>query len=192
MNKNRLEALSDGVIAIVMTLLVLEFKVPKLESNEGSLELARDFLHHLPVLISYIISFVVLIVWWMSHHQLLHGAKQVDRTTVVLNGIFLMCTAFIPYPTALIGEYPSLYFPSVLYGVVSLCCGASYYGLYHHLLKKNADHPFMAVPGAVTFKGTWLHLTVYFVAIGVSLFHSYLSIALYAAIPIYFFLKKNA
>ena len=82
MNKNRLEALSDGVVAIVMTILVLEFKVPEFESNADSIGLARDFLHYFPVLLSYAISFLVLIVWWMSHHRLLQGVKQVGRATV--------------------------------------------------------------------------------------------------------------
>ena len=101
-----------------------------------------------------------------------------------------MCIAFIPYPTALIGEYPNLSFPAVLYGAVSLCCGASYYGLYRQLIKKNADHPFAAMPGALAFKNTWLHLSIYVVAAGAAFLHPYLSIALYAAVPVYFFLKK--
>jgi uncharacterized membrane protein len=191
MTKSRLEALSDGVIAIVMTILILEFKVPKIESIEGNWGLVKDFIHNLPVVLSYIISFLVLIVWWMSHHQLFHTVKYIDRKTIFLNGIFLMCVAFIPYPTALMGEYPGLYFPSVLYGVIGLCCGASYYGLYHHILRKNADHPFTANPDVLAFKNTWLHLLVYIIAIGVAFVSPYISIAIYAAIPIYFFLKKD-
>jgi uncharacterized membrane protein len=192
MNKTRLEALSDGVIAIVMTILILEFKVPKIEEIEGSWVLLKDFIHNLPAVLSYIISFLVLIVWWMSHHQLFHAVKHIDRKTIFLNGIFLMCIAFIPYPTALMGEYPSLYFPSVLYGIISLCCGASYYGMYHHILKKNTDHPFTVNPNKFAFKNTWLHLLVYIVAIGIAFVSPFISFALYAAIPIYFFLKIKA
>lgn len=102
-----------------------------------------------------------------------------------------MFIAIIPYPTALIGEYPGLHFPSIAYGVVGLFCGASYYCLYHHVLRKNADHPFTASPNAFAFKNTWLFLLVYIIAIGIAFVSPYLSIAVYAAIPIYFFLKKN-
>ncbi|MCR8642892.1 TMEM175 family protein [Paenibacillus sp. N1-5-1-14] len=190
MTKGRLEALSDGVIAIVLTILVLEFKVPHLEAGEGDAELFSSFIHSLPVVLSYVISFLILIVWWMSHHQLLHAVKQINRTTIFLNGIFLMFIALIPYPTALMGEYPELRFPAILYGVIGLLCGASYYGLYHHLLKVNVDHPFTSNRSAVSFKGTWLFLVVYLVAIGFAFITPYLSVAVYAAIPIYFFLKK--
>lgn len=191
MTKTRLEALSDGVIAIVMTILILEFKVPKLESSEGDWVLAKDFIQDLPVVLSYIISFLVLIVWWMSHHQLFHGAEYMDRKTIILNGIFLMFIAFIPYPTALMGEYPSLRFPSILYGIIGLLCGGSYYGLYHHILNKNAGHPFNASGNALSFKNTWLHLIVYIAAIGIAFVSPYISIAVYAAVPIYFIVKKN-
>jgi uncharacterized membrane protein len=191
MTKNRLEALSDGVIAIVMTILILEFKVPKIESSEGDWVLAKDFILNLPVVLSYMISFLVLIVWWMSHHQLFYAVKYIDRKTIFLNGIFLMFIAFIPYPTALMGEYPNLHFPSILYGIIGFFCGVTYYCLYHHILRKNADHPFAANPDAFSFKNTWLHLLVYIIAIGTAFVSPYISIAVYAAIPIYFFLKKN-
>jgi uncharacterized membrane protein len=191
MTKTRLEALSDGVIAIVMTILILEFKVPKIELADGEWVLVKDFIHNLPIVLSYIISFLVLIVWWMSHHQLFHEVKHIDRKTIFLNGIFLMFIAFIPYPTALMGEYPGLHFPSILYGVIGLFCGGSYYCLYHHILKKNTDHPFSTSPDAFSFKNTWLHLLVYIIAIGIAFVSSYISIALYAAVPIYFILKKN-
>jgi uncharacterized membrane protein len=191
MAKTRLEALSDGVIAIVMTILVLEFKVPKIGSTEENWALVKDFIDNLPVVLSYIISFMVLTVWWMSHHQLFHTVIHIDRKTIFLNGIFLMFIAFIPYPTALMGEYPGLIFPSILYGVIGMFCGASYYGLYYHILRHNAAHPFATHPNAFTFKNTWLHLLVYFVAIGIAFVSPYISIAIYAAIPIYYFLKKN-
>ncbi|MBB6734601.1 TMEM175 family protein [Cohnella zeiphila] len=191
MSKARMEALSDGVIAIVMTILILEFKVPEIDASGGDMALVHDFVRSLPLVLSYIISFLVLIVWWMSHHQLLHGVRSVDRRTILLNGAFLMCIAFVPYPTALIGRYPGLVFPSVLYGIVGLFCGLSYYGLYHHVLRNNEGHPFSANRNALAFRNTWLHLTVYAVAIGAAFVSPYGSIAVYAAIPIYFFLKKN-
>lgn len=191
MNKTRLEALSDGVIAIVMTILILEFKVPKIESAEGDWGLVKDFIHTLPAVLSYMISFLVLIVWWMSHHQLFHEVKHIDRKTIFLNGIFLMFIAFIPFPTALMGEYPGMHFPSILYGVIGLFCGGSYYCLYHHILRKSTDHPFTTSKDALSFKNTWLHLLVYIFAIGIAFISPYISIAIYAAIPIYFILKKN-
>ena len=103
MSLNRFEAFSDGVFAIAVTLLVLEIKAPDL-SEATSSEAITKLLQVFPHILSYITSFIVIGVLWINHHALFHFLKRVDRTALAINLLLLMCVAFIPYPTALIGE----------------------------------------------------------------------------------------
>ncbi|MCK6541121.1 TMEM175 family protein [bacterium] len=102
-SKTRTEALSDGVFAIVITLLVLEIKVPDMHASGQSLTHALVGL--LPKIISWVISFAVVMIFWINHHRLFHSLTSVDARCMGLNGIFLMGLSFIPFPTALMGEY---------------------------------------------------------------------------------------
>jgi len=127
--KARVEAFSDAVIAIIMTLLVIEIKVPKLYEPDVPGQLAMAMAHALPLVGAYAMSFVVLLVFWVSHHQLLHSMQKVDRPFLWLNGLFLMVLAFVPVPTALVGEYPQAPGGSVLYGSVMALAGLCFFAI---------------------------------------------------------------
>ena len=101
----RIEALSDGVFAIVLTLLVLELKVPPLQDHGSVSELAHQLVELMPKFLSWLISFIIVCKFWLNHHHLLALARHADYGLVWLNAIFLMGQAFIPFPTALMGEY---------------------------------------------------------------------------------------
>lgn len=139
--KTRTEAFSDGVIAIIVTILVLEVKVPQLQGGDLDRALLAAMWHALPLVGAYAVSFLVLLVFWVAHHHLLHGLKRVDRNFLFLNGLFLMVLAFVPAPTALVGEYPGARSGSVLYGVVLALAGIA----------------FFAMRGYVTRHGSLLH-----------------------------------
>jgi uncharacterized membrane protein len=113
MEKNRIEAFSDGVFAIAITLLILEIRIPHVPASE--LKLA--FIAILPKIMAFILSFIIIGVYWVAHHNLLHFVRQVDRTALWLNMLMLLFVVFIPFPTALLGEYPKEKFPAVLYGI---------------------------------------------------------------------------
>src|ERR1700730_13244663 len=102
---NRIEAFSDAVFAIVVTLLVLEFKVPDLHNANDAGELARHLRIMLPQFLSWLISFIIVCKFWLNHHHILGMARHADYGMVWINSIFLMGQSFIPFPTALIGEY---------------------------------------------------------------------------------------
>lgn len=104
MSLNRFEAFSDGVFAIAVTLLVLEIKAPDLSQTTSS-EAVTKLFQIFPHFLSYVTSFIVIGVLWINHHALFHFLKRVDRTALTINLFLLMCVAFIPYPTALIGEF---------------------------------------------------------------------------------------
>ena len=102
---NRLEALTDGVFAIVMTLLVLELSVPEIAHPSLQAELPRRLLELWPKLYSYVLSFIVLGLLWTLHHRSFHSIKRSDNALVWLNIVFLMFVALIPFSTSLIGDY---------------------------------------------------------------------------------------
>lgn len=101
----RVEAFSDGVLAIVITLLVLEIKVPELANGQQAM-LAVALLHLLPKIFAWVVSFLFVLVFWVAHHYFFAAIEQVDRGLLWLNGLFLLAISFTPFPTALAGEYP--------------------------------------------------------------------------------------
>jgi uncharacterized membrane protein len=125
MNLNRFEAFSDGVFAIAMTLLVIEIKVPDLSQATASTAI-NVLIQTAPHILSYITSFLVIGVLWLNHHALFHLLKRVDRIALTINLVLLMCVAFIPFPTALIGEYGKLQPIVMFYGLTLSLTGIVY------------------------------------------------------------------
>jgi uncharacterized membrane protein len=101
----RIEAFSDGVFAIIVTLLVLELKVPPLHDHHSVSELGNRLLELLPKFLSWLISFIIVCKFWLNHHHVLGFARHANYAMVWLNSFFLMGQSFIPFPTALMGEY---------------------------------------------------------------------------------------
>ena len=105
MRLTRIEAFSDGVFAIVVTLLVLELKVPVLEDHVSVSELAHHLVELMPKFLNWLISFIIVCKFWLNHHHVFGLARHADYGFVWLNSIFLMGQSFIPFPTARAGEY---------------------------------------------------------------------------------------
>lgn len=115
---NRIEAFSDGVFAIVVTLLVLELKVPELHGPNSAAELCDGLIVLLPKLLSWLISFIIVCKFWLNHHHILAKARHANYAMVWLNSLFLMTQSFVPFPTALMGEYPRNPLAVSVFGVV--------------------------------------------------------------------------
>lgn len=117
MDKNRIEGLSDGVFAIVMTLIVLEIHIPKLPLDASNTEIWTELAHLLPVFGSFVLSFAVLVTYWVSHHFMITTfAKTVDRSLAYLNILFLLVIALIPFSASLLGLYNQNQLAVVWYG----------------------------------------------------------------------------
>lgn len=112
MEKTRLEAFSDGVFAIAITLLILDIKVPEVAPND----LGRALLALLPNLATYVFSFAVIGLYWVSHHSALRNVTHVDTSALWLNVVYLLFIGFMPFPTALFARYPFEAWPLVIYG----------------------------------------------------------------------------
>jgi len=126
MPKNRLEAFSDGVIAIVITLLVLEIHIPALPTHAGSGMLLQMLLRLAPNIAAYVISFLICSIWWITHHNFVHDLREVDRTLLWANNMFLLCLGFLPFPTALLGQQPREPVAAAFYGAVCTLAGVCF------------------------------------------------------------------
>jgi uncharacterized membrane protein len=132
MNKARVESFSDGVFAIAITLLVLGFQVPSLNSASDPL-LRKALLAQLPEVIPYITTFATIGIIWLNHHTMFHEVEYVERGTLILNLLLLLVVSFIPYPTAVLGRYGPLRSSAVLYGAALSMLGVSYTLLGRHI-----------------------------------------------------------
>ncbi len=132
MNKARVESFSDGVFAIAITLLVLGFQVPTLDSASEPL-LRKALLAQLPEVIPYITTFATIGIIWLNHHTMFHEVEHVERGTLVLNLLLLLVVSFIPYPTAVLGRYGPLRSSAMLYGAALSMLGVSYTLLGRHI-----------------------------------------------------------
>jgi uncharacterized membrane protein len=132
MNKHRLEAFSDGVLAIAITLLVLDIRVPEVPYSD----LGAAIVHILPKIISYAISFAIIGVYWIGHHYYFKYVKKTDGVFTWLNILMLMLIGFLPFPTSLMGEYPFRTIPVLIYGIDLLLINTTswimFYYLYRH------------------------------------------------------------
>ncbi|WP_051710760.1 TMEM175 family protein [Andreprevotia chitinilytica] len=132
---NRIEAFSDGVFAIIVTLLVLELKVPELHHADSARELASQLIALFPKFLSWLISFVIVCKFWLNHHHVLGLARHADYAMVWINAIFLMFQSFIPFPTALMGEYAVNPLAVSLFGVVMAFNTILFMALHRYILR---------------------------------------------------------
>jgi uncharacterized membrane protein len=102
---DRIVTFSDGVFAIAITLLVLNIETPEIPANLVAEDLPGRLLDLWPKLLSYVISFLVILTYWIAHHSIFSAIKGYDRKLIWLNSLFLMCVAFLPFPASLFGEY---------------------------------------------------------------------------------------
>ena len=133
MNKGRLEAFSDGVLAIIITIMVLELKVP--HGAEWS-----SLTPLIPVFLSYIISFLLVGIYWGNHHNLLHAVKIVDSKIILSNLHLLFWLSLVPVASGWMGENHFAPNSIILYAVVLMCNGCAYALVQYYILKVTSDH----------------------------------------------------
>ncbi len=183
MTKGRLEAFSDGVIAIIITIMVLELKVPHGEEWSALAPL-------IPVFFSYVLSFVYIGIYWNNHHHLLHAAHKVDGRTLWSNLHLLFWLSLIPFVTGWMGENHFGPIPVALYGFDLLMCAIAYYILAHSLIAANGKDSTIAKALGNDFKGK-ISVVIYLVAIALSFVYAPASMALYVAVAIMWFIPDR-
>lgn len=171
MNKARVEALTDGVYAIVMTLLVLDLRVPE------NIPLGAGLAALIPVFISYVLSFIVLSIFWLSHHALFHlYFRTVNRQLILFNAFLLMFIALIPFSAHLVGAHPNDRLAAIFYGGNIIAIGIMANGMFWYGLKSREIDTSGVTMRTKRQAAIRLALTPIFAAVGIGL--SYISIPL--------------
>jgi uncharacterized membrane protein len=176
MNKNRLEAFSDGVLAIIITIMVLELKRPDRPTFEALLRLS-------PALLSYVLSFVYVGIYWNNHHHMFHAAKRVNGAILWANLHLLFWISLFPFATAWMGENHVEPGPTAAYGVVLFMAGAAYYILQSAIIADEGPNSVLARAIGRDWKGK-LSPAIYIVAIALAFVSSWIAIGLYTLVAV--------
>jgi uncharacterized membrane protein len=183
MGKGRVEAFSDGVIAIIITIMVLELKVPQ----SGSLDALTPLV---PTLLSYVLSFVYVGIYWNNHHHLLHAAGKVSGAVLWANLHLLFWLSLIPFVTAWMNENQFVAAPVAVYGSVLLMAAVAYYLLAKCLIAVNGRHSELATAFGRDRKGL-LSILIYAAGIPVSFFEPGLALLSYVVVATIWFIPDR-
>ncbi len=189
MSKERVEAYSDGVFAIVTTLLIFGLRAPQLASHSSLGQYARAVAPLLPNLVSFILSFVTISVHWVSHHYFFRHLDHVTVGLAWMNNFFLMWLCLLPFPTAMLGDHPTDQFPILLYAVNSFFCALSFYffriyAIHARLFKEDeytrTQGPRRSLPA----------IALYILSVPLSFISPYLSLACFFIVPSLYFIPN--
>ena len=176
MRKNRLEAFSDGVIAIIITIMVLELKVPHGED----LQTLKPMI---PVFLSYILSFVYLGIYWNNHHHMLHAADTVTGPILWANLHLLFWLSLVPFATGWMGENHFASAPAAIYGAVLLLAAIAYYILQQLIIASQGSHSILKRAVGGDWKGK-VSPILYAVAIPLAFWQQWMSLAIYVIVAL--------
>jgi uncharacterized membrane protein len=183
MSKGRMEAFSDGVIAIIITIMVLEMKVPHGDSL-SSLEPL------LPVFISYVLSFTNVGIYWNNHHHMLHAARHVNGKVLWANIHLLFWLSLFPFVTGWMGENHFAGWPVLLYGFVSFMAGLAYYMLAKCLSAIHGKDSPLSIAIGKDRKGM-ISLVIYALGIALSFVLPWLGLAMYVLVAVMWFIPDK-
>ncbi len=176
MGKNRMEAFFDGVVAIIITIMVLEMKVPHGESIETLSPL-------IPVLLSYVLSFVYLGIYWNNHHHMMHACQRVTGSMLWANLHLLFWLSLIPFTTGWMGENHFATLPAAAYGSVLLMSAIAYWILQQRIIASQGEDSLLRKAVGSDWKGK-VSPILYVVAILLAFLSSWLSVAVYVFVAL--------
>jgi uncharacterized membrane protein len=176
MGKERLAAFSDGVIAIIITIMVLELKVPHGADWAALGSVAPNF-------VSYVLSFIYLAIYWNNHHHLVHTVARVDGLTLWANSHLLFWLSLIPAATAWLGDNFVAPIPTAVYGAVLLMPAIAYFLLQKAIIHKQGPHSVLAHALGNDIKGK-ISPMLYVAGIGLAFVYSWASIAVYVLVAV--------
>ena len=176
MGKDRLAAFSDGVIAIIITIMVLELKVPHGADWAALRSLA-------PNLVSYVLSFVYLAIYWNNHHHLLHTVTRVDSLILWANSHLLFWLSLVPAATSWMGENFLAPLPTAIYGAILLMPAIAYFLLQKAIVHQQGKYSVLANALGRDFKGK-ISVLLYAAAVALAFVDAWLSIAIYALVAV--------
>jgi uncharacterized membrane protein len=176
-NPARLEAFSDGVIAVIITIMVLELKVPHQDGLEGLRAV-------LPTLCLYLISFAFVGIYWINHHQLVHRTEEVDQLVLYANLAFLFCLSLLPFFTSYVLDKKMDSFSVALYITSMVVTGFSFLSLRLAISRRLRHAGRLEAEDKAVERKNWLSLFVYLIAIPIAFQHPHISLGLTAFVTI--------
>jgi uncharacterized membrane protein len=176
MTKGRLEAFSDGVIAILITIMVLELKVP----HDASLDALRPLI---PEFLTYVLSFIYIGIYWNNHHHMLHMVERVTGGMLWANLHLLFWLSLVTFATGWMGENHGAMVPTAAYGVVLIGAAIAYFILQTVIIRSQGEHSKLRAAVKGDLKGK-LSPVIYAIAIGLAFVHPVISQALYALVAL--------
>ena len=182
MTPSRLEAFSDGVLAIIVTIMVLELRPPE----EATLDALRPLL---PVFLAYALSFQFIAVYWNNHHHLLRATERINGRVMWSNMLLLFWLSLTPFATAWVGEEHTHAWPAATWGAVALLCGASYTVLTFSIIAANPDSAVVRAIGSDN-KGK-LSVALYAAGIALAFVEPWLSYAIYVLVACMWFIPDR-
>jgi len=171
MKKTRLEAFSDGVIAVIITIIVLELKVPRGADPASLQDLAAPFL-------SYVLSFAYIAIYWNNHHHMLHTVERVNGAILWANMHLLFWLSLVPFATAWVAEHLFATWPTVLYGLILFMAAIAYTLLQHAVICLHGAQSLLATAIGTDIKGK-ASILCYLAAIALAFLSTWLSVALF-------------
>ena len=176
MDKSRLEAFSDGVIAIIITIMVLELKVPHGDNFDTLTSL-------IPVFLSYVLSFIYVGIYWNNHHHMLHTCHKITGSILWANLHLLFWLSLFPFATAWMGENHYASLPSALYGFILLMAAIAYFILQHLIIASQGTNSLLKKAVGRDLKGK-LSLALYMIAIAISFWAQWISQGLFILVAL--------
>lgn len=183
MGKGRLEAFSDGVLAIIITIMVLELKIPHGDKLVSLKPL-------IPVLISYILSFINVAIYWNNHHHMIHAAQHINGKVLWANMHLLFWLSLVPFTTGWMGENHFTTWPVAVYGTVLFMAGIAYFILARTLVQLHGKDSLISKALGKDWKGI-LSIVIYLIGIILSFMNGLISLALYALVAIIWFIPDR-
>ncbi len=194
-SKSRVETFSDGIFAIIVTILVLEIKVPEVEHHNSMSELIIALTYLLPKIISWMISFLIVCVIWVNHHRIFEQLKFITHGLFWFNANLLLWCSFIPFPTALMGDYINNPISFCAFGIILALMSFSFYLMRLKILKNNFvlhDNVDFVQYKIATKKSLIFGPVLYLIGAACSFIHPYLTLIIYFFIPLYFIFYNSS
>ncbi len=183
MGKNRLEAFSDGVLAIIITIMVLELKVP----HGDSLLALKPIL---PVFLGYVLSFIYVAIYWNNHHHLMHTVEHISASILWANMHLLFWLSLVPFATAWMGENHFSAMPTALYGCILLMAGFAYWLLQQAIIRSHGNESVLAKAIGVDVKG-YGSIVLYVIAIPLAFYQQRLADAIYVLVALWWLIPDR-
>jgi len=192
LSTKRIEGFSDAVFAIIVTLLVLDLRVPDLQhiTNQSTVKVLIALA---PQFVSFALSFFILCIFWVNHHQFFHALRRADRKLLWLNNLVLFWLCFIPFPTALLGRYPTNVVVAMLFGSALFFAAISFSAMIHYAMfeKKLLEEHVNLSDRKYAQRNSYWGILLYALSVILAPVSVYISLFIFFVVPLIYFVPRR-